>query len=333
MAQVTRTFSAADRLGMYILLHALDAPANAFLIGAGVSSERVAIGRELKKAIATEWLNVGAYDAEVPPHGPLFSNLGLDRLFEPHELAHGLIRRIYDSSIRSLLYVSFSKAQHSSLPSAYRIFLRLPSPLDIYNMNVDGLASRIAYRGISVANLHGTVAADINWVSRENAELAKELIELGIDLPGDSRIWYPEREPTWITKMASYQRAKQRLKRARCLFVLGYSFGRHDSTLDDAETFGFFCEMVRTYGTPIVVLNLDPTPLVDLLNAAIGTGSIVGIALDWNRFARALLSLPRAQRWPLLPLAQLQDELLVRYRELLDQTELDSPGAASPKNQ
>ena len=314
-----RTFAAYDNTGMSILLHCLDIPGNAYLIGAGVSSEHISVTGGLGSVIAQRWLSMGSFDTAVPTHGKLFSNLALDSLYKPQDLRNELLWRIYDKSIKSILYIHFSKVHATSIPDAYKIFRRFPSPIYIYNMNVDGIASRIQSPGLAVSNLHGTVGNDINWASQENSELADELIEIGIELPISSKIWYPEVEPSWITNTTAYKQAKALLKRARCLFVLGYSFGSHGSTFNDIETFSFFCELIRDYNLPAIVLNLHPETLVDRIGSVSGTKSIIGIAIDWNRFAHSIVSVSAANKWPLLPLTRLQHELLIEYRRLLEQ--------------
>jgi hypothetical protein len=314
-----RLFAAHENIGMSILLHCLDNPRNAYLIGAGVSSEQVSVTGGLSNVVAKKWLSMGSYDASVPPHGTLFSGLGLGSLFEPQDLKHELLWRIYDKSIRSILYIHFSKGLEASISDSYRIFRRFPSPIAIYNMNVDGIALRIKAPGLVVLNLHGAVANDINWASKENSELGDELVELGVELPVSNGIWYPEREPPSITSTTPYKQAKSYLRRAKRLFVLGYSFGAHDSNIDDFETFSFFCEMIRDYHIPVVVLNLRPEMLVDSIGYASGTKSIVGIVIDWNIFARSVFSVPAANKWPLLPLLYLENEILLEYRRLLNQ--------------
>ncbi len=314
-----RLFVAHDSAGMSILLNCIDNPGNAYLIGAGVSSEQISVAGGLANVVAQKWLSMGSFDAFIPPHGKLFSNLSLDSLYKPQDLKNELLWRIYDKSIKSILYIHFSKAHEQLIPDAYKIFRRFPSPINIYNMNVDGIASRIQSPGLIVSNLHGTVGNDINWASAENSDLADELIELGVELPISSRIWYPAGEPPWITSTTAYKQANASLKHARCLFVLGYSFGSHGSTLDDIETFSFFCELIREYHLPVIVLCLHPETLVDSIGSGSGIKSIIGIAIDWNRFARSVVTVPAANKWPLLPLTQLQNELLIEYRRLLEQ--------------
>jgi hypothetical protein len=323
VAKVQRVFSAAGRSGMGMLVRLLDVSDASYLIGAGVSSERVPIGPDLGRAVAGEWLRVGIYDADLPPHGELFSALGLDSLFDPYNLSSALMSRIYDNSVTGILYLLFSRANRGQLPPGYQLFRRLPRPLAIYNMNVDGLASRLACPGITVFNLHGTVAGGVDWASADNAELAGQLIEAGIPLPGSSRIWYPRPEPDGLTKVDVYQRVAQRFKRAKCVFVLGYSFGARGSTFDDVQTFGLLCEQATANRTPIVVLNLDPTPLVDLLSTTVANVPVAGIALDWHRFSRALLSLPMLRSHHHLPLVRAEDDLYSQYCALLDREELD----------
>ncbi len=312
-------FAAHDNSGMGILLHCLDIPRNTYLIGAGVSAEQISVAGGLGNLIAKKWLSMGSYEASVPPHGILFSRLGLGSLFKHQDLKNELLWRVYDQSIKSILYMHFSKGQQSTIPNAYRIFGRLPSPITICNMNVDGIASRMKIPGITILNMHGTVGNNINWASRENSELSDDLVELGIELPAESRIWYPEPELPAITRTTPYKQAKLHIKQSKCLFILGYSFGSHGDTLDDLETFTFFCEIIRDFRMPVVVLNLNPEMLVDRIGSATGLQSIIGIAADWNKFANSIYAIPTEKRWPLLPLSRMSDELLAEYRKLMNQ--------------
>lgn len=167
--------------GMDELVRLLWAPGNGYLIGAGVSAGVVPLGSNLGRAVAGRWFEVKSFDAETPAHGPVFTALGLDRLFAPQTMGGGaLLSRIHDGSVRSLLLLTFAEAYRGMIPVEYQVFRRLRTPVQIYNMNVDGLASRIESAGVSILNLHGTVAGSTNWLSAEGGFLTRRTKQAGV---------------------------------------------------------------------------------------------------------------------------------------------------------
>jgi hypothetical protein len=68
--------------------------------------------------------------------------------------------------------------------------------------------------------------------------------------------------------------------------VIGFTFGR-----DDARSFSHFCNLLKRYDRPMVVVDPFPEETAGRLAEEIKTKRVYGLPIYWNIFATALLSL------------------------------------------
>ncbi|MHB8746963.1 MAG: hypothetical protein ACYC7I_10655 [Gammaproteobacteria bacterium] len=196
-------------------------------------------------------------------------------------------------------------AQHFSpaaVQAATVALLRPPAPLDappqyavfnltrnrhsLINFNNDGLADRFCGTH-TVINVHGTsLGAEqrtiLDW--ERVIDAFQEYPELRpIVIPG---LLLPQKEPETIAKTFPYPVAKQLLKSARRLILVGYSFGG----MDDWIAYEMITSAVRDMRLDTVVLQPDALDLATRIAQEGKIDSVAPLSMCWDKISAAIIA-------------------------------------------
>ena len=98
------------------------------------------------------------------------------------------------------------------------------------------------------------------------------------------------REPTTITGQRAYLAGRRLYSRSQALLLIGYSFGQWHGTHDDAESFEYFVDLLKTYPRPAAVLAPSPEELVDVLQQRLRSTLVYGLPVRWEVFSAVALA-------------------------------------------
>jgi hypothetical protein len=175
------------------------------------------------------------------------------------------------------------------VPPQYAIFDVAGRPATIFSFNLDGLAKRYCHgQGIEVLEPHGSI--DPEYQELDNQDDLIISISGGVALPPlrDRHPLGPE--PVGFTKNEAYEKAYARFIQSTSLVVVGYSFGKSLDSFDDAQSFEFFMDLLKSHPRPAFVLSPDPSEIVDLFQQRLRSKDVYGLPIRWEAFAAALLA-------------------------------------------
>lgn len=286
-----------------------------YVLGAGASARIMPTTSELGAKSGQRFINFGIYPAISEEPDDVFDRIINSSLsqFDPFQAA--LLKHIPIPAVHALVLQQLAPPNHINRIDQYLVFNLCNKPSFFFNLNVDGLANRYCI-GHIVVDPHGTVPSFIARPSFWDLIIAWAM-EYEIQPPLIGDILLPSREPKDITNRIAYKKALKYFPLSKSLILIGYSFGTFSSSRDDAETFEFFCEMLRMYPKPVIVVGLNPEGIAAAIQEAIRQRSVYSIPAYWNHLSRALLEVAYNYRcYNPINLCSLQAEICYRYNQL-----------------
>lgn len=288
-----------------------------YVLGAGASVPHVSTTDQLSERILQAFLEGGIFQTEPIERDIVSSRVIRDPKYWNDPLRWELIQRLPPSYVIGKLPELLST--RAGVPVAnYEVFNLAAKPSTIFNMNVDGLASRIC-NGHRVLETHGRSPSSellerTGWKTYTEAILEfpglPPLLVPGLVLPGP--------EPADVLGRAEYRTAERLLRAARYVSLVGYSFGG----MDDIHTYAFLASKISRSHEAIIVISLDPYEVMYRLSDALKSTRVYGIFAHWEYLARAVLFSGECRKYHPTPSGSFCAHCVsYRYEALLDAIE------------
>ena len=255
-----------------------------YVLGAGVSAPHVPTINQLSGRLLRDFLDGGIFQTEPLKRDTVSNRVIRDPECWKDPMRWELIQRLPPGYVTGKLPTLLSAGLAPRANANYRVFNLAAKPSTIFNMNVDGLASRIC-KGHRVFEAHGRspgvrILKSSGWTSyvdaiREFPNLPPPLVP-GLVLPGP--------EPAAVLARQSYKNAEKLLKAAQYISIVGYSFGG----MDDIHTHAFLTSRISPLRQTVIVISLDPLEVTYRLADTLKSSSIFGISANWAYLANAI---------------------------------------------
>ncbi len=301
-------------LGLQILLDAFFTRDSFFVIGAGVSAPQTPMTAELSETVVTDFLNAGVFSTKSIEPSALVNRVIQKPPIWQDPMLYALIQRLPPGFAQASVLRQLAPSL-GPIPPQYAVFNLACAPATIFNMNTDGLARKFC-RNHLILEPHGSgptreVLDGLDWSDlMDSYAMYPELRPLSLPslvLPGP--------EPDYVTKQDSYAVASARLRSARHVAIIGYSFGGYD----DSHTYTFLVERLRLYRPNVVIVSPNPRDLVECLSENMKSNRVFGVEAYWKPLATAILNPGECQKSHLPSNYSVCDRCVwYRYAHILD---------------
>jgi hypothetical protein len=293
------------------VLWAMSQPRTFYVLGAGASFGLVPMTPQLGSFVEREYHKIGIYPVSRASRSPLFERIVNATRVDGGDYRRALLWNIAPGTLDLLVQRGLWRSTDGSVPPQYAVFDVVGQPSTIFSFNLDGLASAYCCTKHCVLEPHGRI--DRSWIEARDydawlhATAAYDLV-----LPNVMPKLLPSPEPSGITETYAYSLGRRLFTQCRVLVLVGYSFGRMKNTFDDAESFEYFVDLLRTRPRPTLILSPSPDELVDLLQQQLHSRRVFGFPVRWELLSRIVLSIADARRHIPLFWSDKQLEALVR---------------------
>ncbi len=266
------------------LLRLTASPGGFYILGAGASAGLVPFTAGLRAGVRRDFAAIGGYPAERAPRTPLFERVvGSYRLREWHG-AEMALQHIPPAALDLAVQRQLTRPISTSIPPQYAFLRDIPAPSSFFSFNLDGLAGAYLSGRHHVIEPHGAIDRELTesphyW---DFLEWATDLEPLRM-----RRKLLPGPEPSWVADTVPYVRSRERLRATSGVALIGYSFGRHDTGLDDAESFEYVVEHLAATFCPVFVVSPEPFELADRIQERLRFRRVMPVSLYWDLFAVA----------------------------------------------
>jgi hypothetical protein len=293
-------------------LHLLEDAFNSrsfYILGAGASAGIIPLTNQQGGKIVERHLEHGAFSISAIEIDTIAKRLLGNARYSEDCLRQELINRIPTGAIKAISYQLMTAMNGISPPAQYDVFNTAEYRSVIFNFNVDGLANRFCKRHL-VLNAHGVLDPEITHSDAWN-ELIELCLTYHLEAPLIPNVLLPQKEPFGTTTSGSYKIASKAYPFTTNIVIVGYSFGRNNTELDDWESYLYFTSLFKTQEKPIVVISpYGADQLVHMLCEDLLRKNIFAISAYWNYLASAILESRRMK----LMFPHIKD----RYRISLD---------------
>jgi hypothetical protein len=255
-----------------------------YVLGAGASVPHVPTTDQLSERILHSFLEGGIFQTEPIERDIVFSRIIRDPEYWKDPMRWELVQRLPPAYAISKLPELLSA--RPSVPVAnYEVFNLAAKPSTIFNMNVDGLASRIC-KEHRVLEMHGRSPSPellerSGWKTYTEAILEfpelPPLLVPGMVLPGP--------EPADVLVRVEYRTAQRLINAAGYVSIIGYSLGG----MDDIHTYAFLASRIPRSHQAVLVVSREPYEVMYRLSDALKSSHVHGISAYWEYLARAIL--------------------------------------------
>jgi hypothetical protein len=272
-----------------LLLWAMSQPRTFYILGAGTSFGLVPMTVKLGSFVIDEYDRIGIYPVSRAAHSPLFDRVLGQMPVDGHDLRRLLLWNIGTGTLELLVQHALCRPLGDIVPPQYAVFDVIGQPSTIFSFNLDGFASAYCRARHFVLEPHGII--DRLWLEpNEYQQWLYATAAYDLVLPHVSRKLLPGPEPSGITETAVYVRGRVLFEQCQALVLVGYSFGRREKTFDDAESFEYVVDLLRTHPRPTLVLSTSPNELVDLLQQQLHSRQVYAVPVRWELFSQLLLA-------------------------------------------
>ena len=259
-----------------------------YILGAGASAGIIPLTNEQGKKIVNRHLELGVFSVSEVEIDPIAKKLLGNAYYSNDQLRQELIQRIPNGAVKAISYQLMAAKNNMSPPAQYYAFNIAKYKSVIFNFNVDGLANKFCNRHV-VLNPHGILNSEIMH-SDEWDKLIKFFLIYHLDPPIIHDVLLPEKEPLGITNNNAYNIASKCYPYTEYVVIIGYSFGKNKSNLDDWESYLYFIELFKNNQKPIVVISpYGADELIYMLSEDLLRKNIYAISAYWNYLASAML--------------------------------------------
>jgi|GEM_PF-1110674 hypothetical protein len=317
--------------GLINLLFAFSQPYSFYILGAGASYPIIPLTFQLRNRILDRFFNLGCL--------PLFDrkpDAVFDRVIgDPSQYDYETRSRLdylYPSAVRAMLLKELCSPFVNSVPHQYKIFMLAYPRSTIFTFNVDRLVRFLSHRHY-IIEPHGSLPygcfRDAEWDN-----LIDSFLIYGIQDPILPGFQFPEPETTTITRTHEYTIASMLIKKANYIVLIGYSFGLYRGVPDDAESFVFLVEHIKSLNLNLIIVDPRSEQVADLFGAACNPRKCVQLKVSWSSLSRSLLEhmLLLSVRKPLnlIPVVGLA---MRRYDDIeeINAQQITPPDAADPR--
>ena len=295
------------------VLRAMSSTNAFFIAGAGLPVPIIPTMDDLTRLCLADYHErIGGYPVVRQP-STAFRRRLLDPLLRPSrwrvpDWKDRLMPGVFDAALIALFNKQLEQRLEPVAPANYRVFEFVPAPAVLFDLNLDGMLRYYCEPPHVVLNPHG----EIDRAALQSPyfdEWLRDAADFG--LPAVQSRWQvlPGPESSVVTRGLAYNAAARQLAvPGAFLTIIGYSFGRQrNGAIDDGETFEFLRDLLRRYPRQVVVVDPNPTPVVDLLENSLHQRVMV-CELYWNALAAAACD--ATDEYPFAP------NLLVLAREI-----------------
>ena len=249
---------------------------------------------ELRDRVTASLLSVGGVPAAPAPPSELRNRV---LSIEPESSTDPAWKLLHmsESAVELSVHRALYGPSHEPVPTQYAVFDVVGRPSFMFSMNVDGLATRYCACCHYVVEPHGR----IDDVLVGSTDYEERLVHFAaFDLPLPRRTAHPPipETPTTIVNPESYFRAERLFLASRGCVVVGYSFGRTDTGMDDTVTFEFLRGLMQRHPVPVFVLMPEPEELVEVLRESLSSYRVHPFATRWEVFAGVVLAFADVRR-------------------------------------
>jgi hypothetical protein len=275
-------------------LRAFDGPSSFFFLGAGVSHPIIPMAAQLGSIVLREALALGHYPTERVQLDPVAERIvGSARAAYARgawdvdaRLRLDLMHRIAAGAVKALAISHLNRGVPEGPCPQYEVFQRAAHSGTILNFNNDGLASALCTRHL-VLNAHGSslspaVRGALGWET-----LADQLQMFpSLDAPSIPGLLLPQREPATIRGTAPFQAAFHKIRMARHVAVIGYSFGE----LDDHVAFDMLTATRLHAEAAVAVVGPNVAQLTAVIAETMKSNRVYGLTAYWRPLAMAVIA-------------------------------------------
>jgi hypothetical protein len=270
-------------------------PGGFYILGAGTSAGLVPFTAGLRVGVRSDFAAIGSYPAERARWTPLFERVvGGYRLREWHG-AEMALQHMPPAALDLAVQRQLTRPVGSTIPPQYRFLRDIPAPSSFFSFNLDGLARAYLAGRHRVVEPHGAIDRELTESPRY-----LDLLEWAVDLEPMHirRKWLPGPEPSWMADSIPFVTSRQRLRTASGVALIGYSFGRYDKGLDDAESFEYVVEHLEATRCPVFVVSPDPFELAERIQERLRVRRVMPVCLYWDAFTAAAAAVSAPYRRP-----------------------------------
>ena len=287
-----------------------------YVLGAGTSVPHVPTTDQLSEQILHSFLEGGIFQTEPIERDIVSSRVIRDPEYWKDPMRWELVQRLPPAYVIGKLPELLST--RAGVPIAnYEVFNLAAKPSTIFNMNVDGLASRIC-RGHRVLEMHGR-SPDRELLERSGWKTYTEAILEFPELPPPlvPGLVLPGPESTDVLARVEYRAAQRLINTAKYVSIVGYSFGG----MDDIHTYAFLASRIPRSHQAVLVVSREPYEVMCRLSDALKSPRVHGIPAHWEHLAKAILFPSECRKYHPAPAGSFCAHCVgYRYEALLDAT-------------
>ncbi len=164
----------------------------------------------------------------------------------------------------------------------YDIFNFFPGKSCFVSFNLDPL-SRLCIKNHILFEPHGSLSNSFKFFAPSDI---REFAEYNI--PINNELIIIEHENERILRKPVYEYLIKQWKYFKYIFIIGYSFSKHDSGIDDEYSLLYFSELLKYYKTPIIILDLNPCNILKLLLAYNVKNNTLCCKVNWKIFTESI---------------------------------------------
>lgn len=259
-----------------------------YILGAGVSYGYVLSPEQISDNALKSQDNIGIYPTTHTPMDGSKRHLTLPKnilsVFD-HTIDADFSREklllMPESHAHDEYYLAYTTSEYPARCPSYQIF-NLAFSSVFLSMNYDGYARHYLEKRHIILQPHGVTHPEIAQYIRENR---REYSPFSISI-ADKFIHPPKSELSTFLIKKEYKYLKSNFNKFENIVIIGYSFGKNDSSIDDEVTFNFILEQADRHQQPIYVIDPQPNFLYTILSRNIHT-PILPIDVFWNHFSNA----------------------------------------------
>lgn len=290
MPHLDRRFAALDPF-----LRMFEEPGACFFLGAGASAPIMPMAAQLGERVLDQVLALGHYPAAPVSLDPVAVRIVESaktrhhqgtRYDDDHWLRLELIERLSGGAIQAAAIGLLHPDTPERCPQ-YEVFQWSLYPATMVNFNNDGLADAFCTPRHLVLNVHGTSLPpdrrrELGW------DRLIDALQMFPALPGPTvpGLLLPQIEPADIVDTAPYRVARSRIVQARCIALIGYSFG----SMDDRVAYRLLTQNVARTRAPVIVVGPNVEALAMQLRESVGGVAVAGLPVYWDTLAEAIIA-------------------------------------------
>ncbi len=234
-----------------------------------------------------------SYDAGIIVPG-LRPGMELDRLYGSSGsfwTGSRFVTHLGPDTLRGLLWHGLSIPVVPVIGNQYRLFDLTAAPSLVFNLNLTFIAERTC-KDHTVISPHGTVSS-LHPLLPALKRILDGSLKYGFNAHGlrsfgaGLTLSVPE-SPSITASRPEYALARDVYPKTGAMIIIGYSFGRLGSSIDDNETLAYLVDLLKRDPKPVIIVDIQPEHTAGLLDRENVHVPISLVTASWRPLALAM---------------------------------------------